>query len=1076
MCFVLVYALSLIPCSAFALQQARGRVELGPDEPGSLLQALEINSETGGFLDALDAGDQLGAAAAALGDLDLDGVPDLALGAPGEEARGAVYVLFMRGDGSVRDYRKISSRRGDFTGELAPGDRFGSALASPGDLDGDLVPDLVVSAPAIREPFPFKPGKLWVLFLERDGSVRAQQEISGSAGGFGGLLGAEDGFGSALAPVGDLDGNGVTDLVAGASGDRGAGGPSDHQGALWFLFLNADGTVAREQKVGALDGGFKGVLGANDLFGSALAALGDLDGDGITELAAGAQHASSAAGTVWILFPNADGTIRAQREVGASGFEGLLDAGDRFGSALSALGDRDGDGKAELAVGAPFDDDGGFDRGAVWTLALDADGSVLAASKTSDREGGFTGVLRDMDGFGSALAAFDLDLDGARDLCVGAAGNPGRSSTTELEVGAAWFLFADALGAIRSHAKIDFDEPALLGTLDDGDWFGSSVASLGDLDGDGTTEVAVGAVFDDGAGEDRGAVWVLSLDEAGTVQRHLRIGSRESGMTSALRNFDHFGASVAALEDLDGDGRRELAVGAPGDDDGLPGLERGAVWILFLRSDGTVRAAQKISAIAGGFGGPLNPFDHFGSSLAGIGDVDGDGFGDLAVGAPDDDAGGAVFANRGAVWILSLTASGTVAAERELDAATVGFGPLDVGDRFGASLASPGDLDRDGRVELAAGAPGDDDGGSDRGALWILFPDADGTVGASQKISSLAGAFGGVLENRAGFGRAVSAIGDLDGDGVDDLAVAAAPAFPSTDDSHVWLLFLARDGRVGPERRLDASLPGLAGADAETFGLGLARIGDLDRDGLFELAVGVPGSDIGGPGHGALWVLALDGVGRLGFEHGDDLVTPLANGEALVNGAQFGRVASVQASGANLGAAIFDSTPGGPNDGGPDGDLLVDRGNLLIAQDSLAPTQSVPGFFDLPGDDPDPSTFSFAFRRSVEPLSLDLADIDLAPGDTASVTLVDVRGRVRVYRIPAGWTGDRLLDGVSGIARLDLTTLEPQPGLAASALAVEDPSFTPERVCKIVVELSGSGALDDLRFDPHPAPRAIRTR
>ncbi|MGH7412318.1 MAG: integrin alpha, partial [Candidatus Methylomirabilis sp.] len=100
------------------------------------------------------------------------------------------------------------------------------------------------------------------------------------------------------------------------------------------------------------------------------------------------------------------------------------------------------------------------------------------------------------------------------------------------------------------------------------------------------------------------------------------------------------------LDDLDGDGRKELAVGAGGADD--PG---GAVWILFLNTDGTVKDQRKISATRGGFKGHLDQYDFFGRSVVSLGDLDGNGIGDLAVGAIRDDDGGT---DRGAVWVLFM--------------------------------------------------------------------------------------------------------------------------------------------------------------------------------------------------------------------------------------------------------------------------------------------------------------------------------------------------------------------------------------------------------------------------------------
>ena len=110
---------------------------------------------------------------------------------------------------------------------------------------------------------------------------------------------------------------------------------------------------------------------------------------------------------------------------------------------------------------------------------------------------------------------------------------------------------------------------------------------MGDLDGDGVGDLAVGAYRDDDGGDARGAVWILFFNTDGTVKSHQKISDIEGGFKGILDDGDNFGFRMASLGDLDGDGPSvlALAVGAQGDDDG--DFNHGAVWILFLNVDST---------------------------------------------------------------------------------------------------------------------------------------------------------------------------------------------------------------------------------------------------------------------------------------------------------------------------------------------------------------------------------------------------------------------------------------------------------------------------------------------------------
>jgi len=222
--------------------------------------------------------------------------------------------------------------------------------------------------------------------------------------------------------------------------------------------------------------------------------------------------------------------------------------------------------------------------------------------------------------------------------------------------------------------------------------------------------------------------------------------------------------------------------------------------------------------------------------------------------------------------------------------------------------------------------------------------------------------------------------------------------------------------------------------------------------------------------------LAKWGIGEivLDFDTEDDFETPLANGQDVASPAEFGRLVSISSSGPNAGAAIFDSTPGGPNDPSQDLDLLVGRGNVLILQTNANTTQTVPGIFDRPNDDSDGGTLAFQFATPVAPHRLDLVDIDSGANEPSLVILTDQTGRTRTYFVPQGWTGDRLVDGTAGVRTLELTTLAPQPGFLGPATAQETPGFAPDRVRRIEVRLGGSGAVDALSWCPSSAGIALR--
>ncbi len=444
-----------------------------------------------------------------------------------------------------------------------------------------------------------------------------------------------------------------------------------------------------------------------------------------------------------------------------------------------------------------------------------------------------------------------------------------RSIGSGVGAGLAGILFAALspsavsaqLGHVVSAQKISSTSGGFTAQLDEEDQFGRSIVNLGDMDGDGVTDLLVGAHTDDDGGIDKGSVYILFLRANGYVKNWQKISDLSGNFRNKLRPGDQFGRAAASLGDLDGDGVVDVAVSSNYDDDG--GTNKGAIYILFLNRDGTVKNAQKISQTQGGFPATLRIHDEFGRSITSLGDMDGDGITDIVVGTPEDDDGGT---NTGALHVLFLNRNGTVKAYRRVSKSTDGL-RLKPGDWFGHSSANIGDFDRDGVPDLVVGSILDDDGGVNRGAVWILLMRRNGSVKSAHKISQLTGGFTGQLHDIDQFGTSVAPLGDLNGDGVTDIAVGTVKdddggnaGNPDADVGAVYVLLMNADCTVKQTIKISDTQGDLPYKldQYDWFGSALARLGGSSGDGLFTLAIGCRNDDDGSPNRGSIFLVQLN--------------------------------------------------------------------------------------------------------------------------------------------------------------------------------------------------------------------------
>jgi hypothetical protein len=754
---------------------------------------------TGGF-------DFFARSAMTAGDLNCDGISDLVIGNSQDDPfgggadAGTVQVWFGTAGPLPTDPFDAPDwiANGPFFANL-----FGWSVAGVGDTNGDGCDDLLVGAAFGNGPSDIEAAYLYLGQAPNGPSTTPVWK----ANGFPFVLPTFHTQMGHRVAGGDLNGDGFADIIV---SQLLASNGQTSEGAVFVWLGNAN--IATQPDGTAANADWRAECNqASCGFGEAIASGADVNGDGFDDLVVGAP-AYGGQGFAFAWYGGAsfasdpDGTPN-----NADWSQTLATAGVRTGAAVAVVGDMDADGYADVAVGSPLADPPGLtDAGFVAITRGGASGLNATWNRT---------ILGTSAGgqLGAALASGgDANGDGRADLLVGEPVAPISGTAA----GKAYlYLGASNFFSTLTTPVATYQEPNTINAVGERANFGSSVATAGDLNADGLSDVVVGAPDFGISHWGKAYVYLGGTETVAAAVGHTVQSNQQEAAT---------GIGLGYVGDVNGDGYSDYVVGSSQFDAG--NTDEGRFDVVYGGSCGP--------ACAPAFLIPPNAFEgnednaHMGESVSGAGDVNGDGFADVIVGAPDTDQfvfPGGSRPDAGAAYIYHGASTGLNTSPN-----TGLFGGAQTGSSIGKSDSGAGDLNGDGYGDVVVGAPNFDFAPlTDCGRVYVYYGSASGIVTASNVGIITGNETGGKL------GTAVASAGDVNRDGYSDLLIGA-PVEGASDEGRVYLHLGGPQG-VNP---IPARTYSGEGFFAE-FGSALGSAGDLNADGYSDFLIGSPGLNAG---------------------------------------------------------------------------------------------------------------------------------------------------------------------------------------------------------------------------------------